>query len=467
MNATGRQRGFTVVETLVSTVLLVALGLATLALMSRFAHAVGDRTSSAGGEAAAETTLMSMRNDAATAFAVFVPAEDVFGNANAAAGAAGHEVDFYSKAEDGSEAWWAYVYDAGKGTVQRYDYQPSATGGGNLIGVVDRTSGVIDPNASYPPVTGVKAFSAHTLEASDLTTSANAFGPVIASLASSAGVTPVADPVGFVPTSNRARADLYGGNTTVEVSLTTSHGSHTFHLATTALPSGFTIHAAPAIRAFAYRMDYGHRFWFGFAQKTWARIFEQLQYSYTPAQSASWKVWCDFEVYGAGSNGLSLNDPNAVYRPHDWIEATAGTFYEVTQGNISSLNPNCTGNGKKIPGKNASLASPGPLAGAPDVIDTPPPCFLQGTCWPQGAPVDWAPPSPWPAQTPPPAWCVTHNLSTLCGGPGGPDTQIGPSAPPPDPSLTNYPTASPTSAPLSTPHPEPSAPPVHVGPILQ
>ena len=385
-----------------------------------------------------------------------MPTNDLFGRANATGGGLAHEFDYYARAEDGSEAWWAYIFDATAGTVRRWDYQPGASGGQATVGVIDRRTGVIDTNASYPAITGIKAFTARTLEADQLTTTANTFAPVIAALVNGAGATPVADPVGFVPQSNEARPDLYGGNTTVEVSITTAHGQRTFHLATTAVPSGFTIHAAPAIRAFAYRLDYGHRFWFGFAQKTWARIFEQLQYSYTP-KTGPWHVWCDFEVYGAGSNGLALNDPNASYRPHEWTEATAGTFYKTTQGDLTGLNPN--GCSKKIPARNAGSATPGPLAGSPDVIDTPPPCFAQGTCWPQGAPVDWAPPSPWPAQSPPAAWCVTHNLSTLCGGPGGPDTQVAPSAPPPNPELTNYPVSMPSTLPI---YPgEPTVPPIY------
>ena len=399
---------------------------------------------------------MSMRSDAATAFAVFVPTKDVFGNPNSAPA---HEFDYYARAEDGSEAWWAYTFDAANGTIRRWDYQPGANGAANLVGAMDRQSGAIDPAASYPAITGVKSFAAHTLEANELTASVNAFAPVISQLVGATGMTPAAEPVGFVPASNQARTDLYGGNTTVEVSLTTAHGARTFHLATTAVPSGFTVHAAPAIRAFAYRLDYGHRFWFGFAQKTWARIFEQLQYKYP---NKPWKVWCDFEVYGAGSNGLALNDPHAAYNPHDWIEATAGTFYKTTQGDVSQLNPN--GCGKKIPAATATSATPGPLAGTPDVIDTPPPCFAQGTCWPQNAPADWSPPSPWPAQTPPAAWCVTHNASTLCGGSGngGADQQLPPGATPPDPYLTSYPATSPTG--LQTSIPEPTDVPDPTGP---
>jgi hypothetical protein len=423
------------VETLVATVLLLALGFATLALVGGLSRTVVARGSASGGGVQTENALMAMRSDAATAFAVFVPTYDVFGAANGSATVAPHEVAFYTKAQDGSEAWWAYVYSAADSTVRRWDYTPGAPAAPATIGVLSR-SGRIDSSASYPPMTGVTTFSAHTIQASDLTTKNNTFGPVIASLSSAAGVTPNAEPVGFVPNSGGAPADLYGGNTTVEVTLGTTTSTRTVHLATSVAPSGFTLHLAPSIRAIIYRKDYSHRFWFGFAQKTWARIFEQLQYSYTP-KVEPWTAWCDYEVYGAGSNGLSLHDYHATYRPNEWMEATAGVFYTVTQGSVDGLN--ASGCAKKLPTKTAVAPTPAPETQPADVIDTPPPCFAAGSCWPQNAPENWSPPSPWPAGTAPPAWCVDHIDSTLCGGVGGTPVPIPPSAPPPDPNVTSYP----------------------------
>ncbi len=421
-------------ETLLATVLLLLIGIGTLGLVSGFAKAVAARGSASGGSAQTENALVSMRNDAATAFAVFVPAKDIYGMANGAAAVAPHEVDYYTKAQDGTETWWAYVYTPADSTLRRWDYTPSA-GGAATIGVLNRT-GSIDTAASYPAMTGVTSFSAHTIEASDLTTSNNTFGPIIASLSTAAGVTPNAEPVGFVPNSGAARSDLYGGNTTVEVSLKTARFSRTVHLATSTAPSGFTLHLAPSIRAIIYRKDYGHRFWFGFAQKTWSRIFEQLQYSYTP-KVEPWTAWCDYEVYGSNSNGLSLGDYNASYRPKEWAESVAGVFYNVTQGDVSNLNPSgCT---KKMPTEKQAAPTAAPETQTPDVVDTPPPCFVQGQCWPQNAPENWAPPSPWPAATAPPAWCATHNESTLCGGIGGTPVPLGPTAAPPDPDVTSYP----------------------------
>jgi hypothetical protein len=448
------ERGFTVMETLLATALLLAIGLGTLGLIGGFARAIAARGSASGGAAQTENVLASMRSDAATAFAVFVPAHDIHGAANGGTAVPPHEVDYYTKAQDGSEVWWAYEYSAAASTLRRWDYVPSATGGAATIGVMGRT-GVLDTNASYPPMTGVKAFSAHTIEASDLTTGNNTFGPLIASLSAAAGVTPNAEPVGFVPKTGPTRTDLYGGNTTIEVSLQTAQASRTLHLATTTTPSGFTLHLSPSIRAIIYRKDYSHRFWFGFAQKTWSRIFEQLQYSYTP-KVEPWTAWCDYEVYGAGTDGLSLGDYHASYRPREWTESTAGVFYSVTQGNLSGLNP--SGCGKKVPRKTDAAPTPAPETQPGDIVDTPPPCFAQGQCWPQNAPENWSPPSPWPAGTAPPEWCATHNESTLCGGIGGTPEPIPPSAPPPNPDTTSYPNPTYSLPPGFRGHPQPGVP---------
>jgi len=430
--ARGGERGFTVPEMLVSMVLLVTIGLATLGTVRFFIHALDARSTSQGGAVALEGRIDALRNDAATAFAVFVPRKDVFGNANlppgitpgdAASNVIGHEVDFYGKTDTGAETYWAYRFDAAKRTLQRYDYD----GAGN-VGVADRVTGAIDTAGRYPALTGVKAFSAQRLHASDLTSGANVFGGLVAQLVAP-GRPPEADPVGFIPASGLPRDDLYGGNVTMQLQIDTDSGARTLHLATATLPSGFTIHAAPAIRAFVYRINTVHRSWFGFAQKTRAHVYEQLQYSYHPNTDppGAWHVWCDFELYGSHIAGLSLNDPSVVYHPSNYLESAAGVFYYVTSGAFKNLNPNCTG--QQLPSPSQTFA-PVPRATDPDVVETPPPCLGSGTCWPQNAPPNWTPPSPWPAATPPPTWCATHMQSGLCGGPGGTPVPITGSPPP-------------------------------------
>ncbi|MBD5657606.1 MAG: hypothetical protein IAI50_20860 [Candidatus Eremiobacteraeota bacterium] len=427
------QRGFSVLELLVATALLVTIGLVTLGSIQFLNRAIAGRASGAGGTLALEQTLAQMRADATTAYAVFVPERDVFGNYNAPAppvpaptgSGAPHEVDFYTHTDTGAEVWWAYDYNAAGETLQRYDYDPVT----HAIGVADRASGAVDSSLHYAAVPGVQSFAARRLEASDLVSDASAFGPLIAQLLPAAGHTPAPQPVGFVPASGTPRDDLYGGNSTVEVRLSTAHGTRTLHLTTAAMPSGFTIHEAPSIRAFVYRIDIVHRFWFGLAQITHAQIFEQLQYSFNPtAANPTWSVWCDYELYGHGIAGLRLSDPQANYDPQSFSESTAGIYYTSTHDGFVGLGP--THCNDRVPTPQTTYA-PIPQQTSPDIVDTPPPCFYAGSCWPEQAPPNWSPPSPGPSTSPPPAWCSGHEASPLCGGPGGSPVPATYSTPPP------------------------------------
>lgn len=115
-----RLRGFTIVETIFS-----------VAILALIIFLVGDvvshtlRTSALDVGRASETrskaSLESRLNEEArSAAAVFVPVLDILGQDNASSNA--HEVDFYRKASDGSNAFVAYRFDRGSGTVTRYDY---------------------------------------------------------------------------------------------------------------------------------------------------------------------------------------------------------------------------------------------------------------------------------------------------------------------------------------------------------
>lgn len=433
------ERGFFVPELLVAVAMLVVVGLGTLAVLGAFTSALTLRSTSQSGYVALDAELDRMRDDASTAYAVFVPDKDIFGNVNAASpGAAGHEVDFYARTDSGAEVYWAYDYDAAAATLRRYDYDASRN-----VGVADRTTGAINTAAHYPAIGNVRGFDVETLEADRLTSSANPYAPAVAGIVG--GNAPQADPVGFVPASGRARDDLYGGNTTVAIRAQTDRGTRLLHLATAVMPSGFTVHERPSIRGVVYRLDQVHRFWFGLAQITHAGIYEQLLYSYQPnAPPNQWKTWCDFELYGSGISGLRLNDPHTRYQPQNWQESMAGVFTNVENGSYRGLDADSRC-GQKVPSPNATYA-PAPAPGPTDVVDTPPPCFSQGQCWPNDAPRDWAPPSPWPVASPPPSWCATHDLSPLCGGPGGP---------PPTPSANSPPPQGYQSSPPSKPHSPP------------
>ncbi len=414
------QRGYSVPELLVAIVLLLLIGFATLGVLQAFTRALADRSTSESGSIALDLELERMHADAASAYAVFVPNRDVFGSVNAlgadtANPAPGHEVDFYTKTDHNVDVYWAYAYDAKAKTLQRYDYVPSAAGA-PAVGVYDRLTGALNVTAHYPIISNVQSFSTQTLFANQLTTNKNTYGPLVRDLASQAGAVPEADPVGFVPNDGKPKSDLYGGNTTVEVQVRTNAGTRVEHFATAVMPSGFTIHEYPAIRGVIYRLDQVHRFWFGLAQITHSGIYEQLLVSYTPNDPTSWKPWCDYEVYGSGSTGLRLNDPKTTYNPRDFAETIGGIYNTLSSGMANRLNPTAQC-GTIVPPEDATLPT---MAPAPPVqVPTNPPCFAQGLCWPDQAPPNWIPASPWPIATPPPSWCNAHAASPLCGGVGG------------------------------------------------
>lgn len=423
------QRGYSVPELLIAIVLLLSIGFATLGVLQSLTRALADRSTGESGSIALDETLERMRADAASAYAVFVPNRDVFGNPNApgadsATPGAGHEIDFYTKNDRGAEAYWAYDYDARAKTLQRFDYVTGAT---VRTGVFDRITGTLDTAAHYPTIKNVKNFAARTLFASDLTADKNVFGPLVRDLVTQAGAGPAAAPVGFVPANGKPQSDLYGGNTTVQLELETNAGTRVVHLTSGVMPSGFTIHEYPAIRGVIYRLDEVHRFWFGLAQITHSGIYEQLLVSYHPKDPASWKPWCDYEVYGSGSTGLRLNDPKTRYDPTDYHQTLGGLYDAVADGSANALEPvrQC---GRTVPGPNDAGATAAPAP--PPAIPTNPPCFVAGRCWPEQAPPNWTPASPWPVVPPPAAWCATRAASPLCGGAGGTPEPISGTPPP-------------------------------------
>lgn len=408
------ERGFAVMEVLLAGVLMIVVAFVALAVLQTYARTVADRATSENGPIGMTQSIARMRADAASSYAVYVPARDVFGGRNAANnGDTGHEVDFYARTDTGSETFWGYYWDATAHTLRRYDFDAHGH-----AGVANRTTGTIDPSAQYPALGNVRAFEARTLEANDLADTAaarSAYASIVAKLTGSGGATPQPEPVGFVKDAGPA-PDLYGGNTTVQLKIVSDRATRTVHLASATMPSGFIVHLHPALRFIVYRINQVHRSWFGLAQKTHAEIDAQVLYNYSSVDAPeNWKVWCDYKVYGAHINGLSLRDKALIaYRPDDYNETADGVYNAVTSGTAGTLDP-AYGCGRTLPGRDATPA-PVPTPTSPDVVDTPPPCFAQGKCWPPNAPPNWIPPSPWPLSSPPPDWCATHALSPVCSG---------------------------------------------------
>lgn len=420
------QRGFTLVEVLVAVALFAGIGFTLLGILGVLLRAIGHSATTQGGAIGLEQQADTLRSDAASAFAVFVPAKDVFGNTNAP----GHEVDFYSKSDDGSPVFWAYYYDAVAQTLQRYDYDTNGR-----TGMADRVTGAIEVGGKYPAVAYVTSFSAQTLEASDLVGSKSAYASALAPLFG--GSTPQPLPVGY-DDGAAPRSDLYGGNTTVEVRITTDRGARTLHLASSAIPSGFTVHEYPEIRAVVYRRDTTHRFWFGIAQISKVFVNAQLLISWTHFTEPNPTVWCDYNIYGNPQGLQAPLGPDSDYQPTWFPETTAGIVYHVTHGLTNGARCSST------PPSPGPVDTSGFFSPPPDAIDTPPPCFAAGQCWPANAPPDFSP-SAAPSGTPPTWWCATHVESTLCGGAG--------------PAPSSAPVVIPAGAPIPTPflpHPLPS-----------
>jgi type II secretory pathway component PulJ len=395
-----RERGFTVVEILIATALFIAVGLTSLGLIGSLLRAARQSPSSAGGTLALEQQIDTFRSDAATAFAVFVPDRDVFGNSNVASAHAGHEVDFYSRTDTGVPIFWAYDWDTKAKTLRRYDYD----GAGNL-GEADRQTGAIDRNAQYSALSGVTAFSAQTLEASDLVGRKNVYASAISAIF--ADTIPRALPVGY-RVGPVSRTDLYGGNTTVQIDIVTSHEARTIHLASGALPSGFTIREDPEIRAIVYRHDTTDRSWLGLVQKSHVFIQARLLVSYAQFSDAHPIVWCDYNIYGYPDGLTAPFQADADYQPTWFDETTAGIVYHVLHGKTNGSKCSRT---PPLPGQ--ANAPSQFFTPPPDTQEAAPPCFMSGACWPANAPDDFSPGTK-PLVSPPRSWCETHAASNLC-----------------------------------------------------
>lgn len=128
------QAGFTLVELVIGAAIAAVVIGALVAFASRLAQttsALGTRVQS---QSAAQRLMERLTAEAASAWAVYVPATDVNGNANAD----GHEIDFFS--EDGSHRAysWAYSFDATQKAITRYAFAPgTAAIAGEAIGPID------------------------------------------------------------------------------------------------------------------------------------------------------------------------------------------------------------------------------------------------------------------------------------------------------------------------------------------
>jgi len=323
-----RQRGFVVAELMLAISLFLGLGLAALAvfvMLNNVIRSQGDVTASA---ATVDQEMDRMRSDASSAYAVYVPLTDVFGASNASQGQVGHEVAFLTRDSQNHDLSWAYDSDAGKGTLQRYDFDTIGR-----VGVRDLSSGIINTAASYTPITGVTGFSAQTLEASDLTKPSNLYRPIISSLVSEDDSLIISEPVGILHGNGDASFDLYGGNTIIQIEVKAKAGTRTLHLATAAMPSGFTVPQKAQFRVYIYsekRVELHGLF--GNLPISLQNVYAQVRYSYNPETDppAKWKIWCDFNLYKLRTNDARHGGLYINYVPDRYSETVAAVYHELT-----------------------------------------------------------------------------------------------------------------------------------------
>jgi hypothetical protein len=299
--------GFTVIEALIATAIVTLVGLGGLAACKAIAHVSLVTRNAIGGADSLDEQIGRFHNDAATAFAVFVPAADRFGRANA-----GQEVDFYSRADDGRAIRWCYLYDARAQTLARWDYDA-----GGPSGVRDIATGAIDPAAAYPPLKRVLRFAAAAVAADQL---GDAQRNTYAGIAGLFARKPQALPVRYTDSAD-GTPPAVGGNGVVELSLANATAARVVHLAAGSMPTGFTVTGVPLWHAVVYRVDQTHRFLFGLAGKSHVFINARVDVSYDGWKSRA--AWCDFNLLG-NPNGLDGHDPHADYKPNEPIETAPG-----------------------------------------------------------------------------------------------------------------------------------------------
>ncbi len=202
------QRGFTLIETMIAAGIFATIAAALVVMANRTVAASGAFALRMNAAAGAGTLVERLTSDAASAFAVYVPATDALGDPNAD----GHEIDFY--AQDGSHRplTWAYRFDAAASTVTRYTIGTGTPGAGTSIAHID-------------------GFVATAVRASDL---GNAAGPAYDPLFSGAHAPDV--PFGFA-----AMPAAIGGNRLVELTIAASGIKRRVCLAAADAPTAFTV----------------------------------------------------------------------------------------------------------------------------------------------------------------------------------------------------------------------------------
>ncbi len=198
------QAGFTLVELVVAAAIAAVVIGSLVTFASRLTQATSALGTRVQSQSAAERLMERLTAEAASAWAVYVPATDVNGHANSD----GHELDFFS--EDGAHRpySWAYVFDTTQRRITRYAFAAgTAPTAGEVIGPID-------------------AFTATALSVAQL--------PAADPLFAGATATPVT--YGF-----DASPSAVGGNALVQLQIIASGVHRNELLASATAPTTFTV----------------------------------------------------------------------------------------------------------------------------------------------------------------------------------------------------------------------------------
>src|SRR5215469_200524 len=114
-----RARGFSLIEALVALSVLLVLLIAVGDAVSRTLHVAAMTNARAGAVRTVSELGIRLSEEARSASAVFIPATDVLGAANA--GDQAHEVDFFRRLSAGGDTYVAYRFDANTGIITRFE----------------------------------------------------------------------------------------------------------------------------------------------------------------------------------------------------------------------------------------------------------------------------------------------------------------------------------------------------------